>query len=150
MSRHYHQLPFSPAAEFVVERPMTIYGQALDRGDRLPKEKLGERRLRQLYEQRMIAPSPFEAPPPAFLNNGRGKADQLAAELAKEEAPAILAYLEGESDGEAARVPAAPRRADAAKSAAAAQPAPAKGVARKPAPRRSAKPAAAPARGVSV
>lgn len=140
MSRHYHPLPFSPAGEFVWNRAVIRDGVQVKVGDPVDKRAFTPLRLRQLYESRMIAPSPFEAAPPAFLNNGIGKADQLAAELAKEEA----------SDGEAARVPAAPRRADAAKPAAAAQPAPAKGVARKPAPRRSAKPAAAAARGVSV
>lgn len=144
MSRHYHPLPFSPAGEFVWNRSVIRDGVQVKVGDPVDKRAFTPLRLRQLYESRMIAPSPFEAPPPAFLNNGIGKADQLAAELAKEEA------RDGEAAREVARVPAAPRRADAAKPAAAAQPAPAKGVARKPAPRRTPKPAAAPARGVSV
>jgi hypothetical protein len=124
MGRHY-LLPFTPYYDFVVERPMIIHGVALDRGDRVPKDKLNERRLRQLYEQRKIKPAAFgEAAPPAFLGLGIGVADKLAAELAAEEG------------GDDASAPTAPPTIESAPAVAAAAPPAAKAVDAKPTARK--------------
>jgi hypothetical protein len=99
-------------------------------------------RLRQMYESRMIVPAPFgDAPPPRYLNNGLGKADQLRAEIEREEkeAPKNSAPKgEGNAQPRSDAKPAAPQRASAAKPSAA--------VGKKPAQRvGSPKPAAKPA-----
>jgi hypothetical protein len=69
MSRHSPPLPFSPYYDFRVVKPMTVAGQALKLGDPLPKDGLSPRRLRQLFEARMISPLPPEILP------GNGAAD---------------------------------------------------------------------------
>lgn len=56
MSRFIQPLPFSPLYDFVAARVVTINGQNLIPGDPVDKEGLGERRLRQMYESRIITP----------------------------------------------------------------------------------------------
>lgn len=63
MSRFNHPLPFSPLYDFQVVRVVTINGRAYVPGDRLDKTSLGERRLRQMYENRTISPLPPEVLP---------------------------------------------------------------------------------------
>lgn len=78
MSRFYQPLPFSVAYDFVAAKPVTLNGQALNPGDPVDKVGLNPRRLRQLYEARIISPvappeltpallrpSPKQAPEPA-------------------------------------------------------------------------------------
>lgn len=45
---------FNPERDFVVRRPLTVAGQLLARGDPFPKTAVPLRRLRQLYDQRVI------------------------------------------------------------------------------------------------
>lgn len=63
MSRHTPPLPFSPYYDFRVLKPVTINGQALKLGDPLPKDAVSPRRLRQMFESRMISPLPPEVLP---------------------------------------------------------------------------------------
>lgn len=63
MSRFNHPLPFSPHYEFRVLRVVTINGRMYLPGDRLDKAALAERRLRQMYENRVISPMPPEVLP---------------------------------------------------------------------------------------
>jgi hypothetical protein len=81
MARFSHPLPFSPLYDFMACKPVTINGAAYQPGDRMSTEArdgLGERRLRQMYESRLITPIPPE-PVPALL--------QAAAEPASEPLP---------------------------------------------------------------
>lgn len=136
--RHAYQMPFSPGGEFVWNRKLTHNGEETQIGQAVDKALFTPLRLRQLYESRMIVPAPFgEMPPPRYLNNGLGKADQLRAELEREEAEAAKNSVKGEGDAQprSDAEPAAPRGARAAKPAAA--------MGKKPADRLgSAKPAA--------
>ena len=56
MSRFYQPLPFSTAYDFVAAKPVTLNGAVLNPGDPVDKEGLSPRRLRQLYEARIISP----------------------------------------------------------------------------------------------
>lgn len=56
MSRFYQPLPFSPAYDFMAAKPVTLNGHVLNPGDPVPKDGLNPRRLRQLYEARIITP----------------------------------------------------------------------------------------------
>lgn len=135
--RHAYQMPFSPGGEFVWNRKLTHNGEETQIGQAVDKALFTPLRLRQLYESRMIVPAPFgEMPPPRYLNNGLGKADQLRAEIEREEAEAAKNSAKGEGDAQprSDAEPAAPRGARAAK------PAPAMG--KKPADRLGSKPAA--------
>lgn len=138
MSRHAYQMPFSPGGEFVWNRRLSHEGATTEIGQPLDKSKFTPVRLRQMYENRMIVPAPFgEAPPPKYLNNGIGKADQLAREIAAEEAAQDSAKGQGHAKPAQSRPqakPAAPVRASAAK--------PAHAVGKKPAKRLRSKPAA--------
>lgn len=131
-------LPFSPHYDFVAYRPVKIDGVDYAPGDVIDKSKISERRLMQLYTMRTIAPAGFaDSPKPAYLNNGLGKADQLRAEIEREEAEAAKNSVKGEGDAQprSDAEPAAPRGARAAK--------PADAVGKKPTHRLgSAKPAA--------
>lgn len=114
-------LPFSPHYDFVAYRPVKIDGVDYAPGDVIDKSKISERRLMQLYTMRSIAPAGFaDSPKPAYLNNGLGKADQLRAEIEREEAEAAK-NLKGEGDAQprSDAEPAAPRGASAAKPSAA-------------------------------
>jgi hypothetical protein len=70
MRQQSHFLPFSPGYEFTAARmrPLLIDGVAYRQGDRINKASLSERRLMQLYEQRLIAPvrEDAEAPKPSW------------------------------------------------------------------------------------
>lgn len=135
--RHAYQMPFSPGGEFVWNRKLTHNGEETQIGQAVDKALFTPLRLRQLYESRMIVPAPFgEMPPPRYLNNGLGKADQLRAEIEREEAEAAKNSVKGEGDAQprSDAEPAAPRGARAAK--------PADALGKKPAQRLgSAKPA---------
>lgn len=114
MSR-YNPPPYSPHYDFIAMRPMTIGGADLQRGDKIPKSEFSEQRLRQMFDARMIAPAGFaEFPQPAYLNNGKGKADKLRAEIEREEG-------EGADAAKPAK-PAAPQRAAPKKPVAASKP----------------------------
>lgn len=63
MSRYFQPLPFSTAYDFEAAKPVTLNGVALLPGDPIDKVGLGDRRLRQLYEARIIRPvAPAELP----------------------------------------------------------------------------------------
>lgn len=84
MSRFIQPLPFSPLYDFVAARVVTINGQNLNPGDPVDKEGLGERRLRQMYESRIITPvAPEVIPVPT---NKKGSKKKPVAEL-QEPAP---------------------------------------------------------------
>ena len=74
MSRHTPPLPFSPYYDFRVVKPMTIGGKALVMGDPFPTEGLPPRRLRQMFEARMISPLPPEVLPITPANGAAGAA----------------------------------------------------------------------------
>ncbi len=80
-------LPFSPHYDFVAYRPgLKIGGVEYEVGQMIDKSKIDERRLMQLYTMRSIVPAGFaDSPKPAYLENGRGKADQLRKEIEREE-----------------------------------------------------------------
>ncbi len=68
----YHLLPFSPLYDFQACKPVTINGTAYQPGDRMDsaaRDALGARRLRQMYEARIITPLPPDAVP-AVLQAG--------------------------------------------------------------------------------
>ena len=118
MGRHYHTLPFSPGADFVWNRRVMHEGAETNVGERVNKDAFSELRLRQMYEMRMITFAPFgDAKPPSFLNNGKGNADKLARELAKEEAASAKAKGKGAHEPRSAPKPTPAKRADAKKPA---------------------------------
>lgn len=85
MSR-FHHMPFAPGGEFIWNRRVTHEGQTTEIGQSVDKSKFTPIRLRQLYEGRTIIPAPFgDGGPPAYLDNGKGEADRIAAQLAREE-----------------------------------------------------------------
>lgn len=90
MSRFAHPLPFSPDYDFQAVKPVTLNGQAYTPGDRIEKGDLGARRLRQLYEARIISPL---APTDAAL---------LKAAPAPQEAPRAPSEPEAEETPEEA------------------------------------------------
>lgn len=135
----YNPPPYSPHYDFIALRPMTIQGVDVQRGETIDKSHFKEQRLRQMFDARMIAPAGFaDSPKPAFVDLGLGKADQLRAEIEREEAEARKNPApkgEGDAQPRSDAKPAAPQRARAAK-----PPAP---VGKKPAQRvGSSKPAA--------
>jgi hypothetical protein len=83
MSRFAHPLPFSPDYEFQASKPVTLNGRAYTPGDRIEKDALGARRLRQLYEARIITPL---APAAAALLRPQ-PASSDAQDLAPQEQP---------------------------------------------------------------
>lgn len=123
--RQTTELPFSPAFDFVWLRECTLNGQPVKAGDPVDKTQIDERRLRVLFQTRRIAPAGFAGPAPAYLENGRGKADALARELAAEEKG------EGGDGDTGASVPAETVDADAPQPPAAPEPAAAKTVERR-------------------
>jgi hypothetical protein len=84
MSRFNHPLPFSPLYDFQVLRVVTINGRQYKPGDRLDKANLAERRLRQMYENRVVSPIPPEVVP-ALLQAPRRAAEPVADEPAGQE-----------------------------------------------------------------
>ena len=68
------QLPFSADYAFFACRPVTINGVMYRHGDPVPTTCVAERRLRQLYAQRVISPHV-----PAFLMNGATPAPSPAS-----------------------------------------------------------------------
>lgn len=84
MSRFNHPLPFSPLYDFQVVRVVTINGRAYVPGDRLDKTSLGERRLRQMYENRTISPIP-PAVVPALLQAYAPAVVPVGQEVANED-----------------------------------------------------------------
>lgn len=80
MSRYADKLPFSPHYDFQARKVMTLNGRAYVPGETIDKEGLGDRRLRQLYDFRMITPTAPEQLPPVATTNppaptGEGFAD---------------------------------------------------------------------------
>lgn len=84
MSRFNHPLPFSPLYDFQVLRVVTINGRQYKPGDRLDKADLSERRLRQMYENRVVSPLPPDVLP-ALLQAPRKEAEPVAVEPAGQE-----------------------------------------------------------------
>lgn len=85
MNRYVHQIPFAAEGAFVWNRNTVHEGQAVRQGDPVNNAAFTSVRLRQMYDARMIVPAPFGGPPPRYLENGRGKADKLRAEIEREE-----------------------------------------------------------------
>lgn len=87
MNRYVHQIPFAAEGAFVWNRATVHDGKPVKQGDPVNNAAFTSVRLRQMYDARMIVPAPAfgHAPPPAYLENGRGKADKLAREIAAEE-----------------------------------------------------------------
>lgn len=79
MSRFAHPLPFSPSYDFQATKPVTLNGRAYVPGDRIEKDGLGARRLRQLYESRIISPI---APPAAALLAAPERAEEVVVPVA--------------------------------------------------------------------
>lgn len=52
--------PFERNSNFVVRRKFRLLGKEYSDGDKVPKELFTTRRLRQLYEQRMISAVPLD------------------------------------------------------------------------------------------
>jgi len=87
MSRFIQPLPFSPLYDFVAARVVTINGQNLNPGDPVDKEGLGERRLRQMYESRIItpvAPEVIAEPTPKKASKKKPAAEPVEAALEPE------------------------------------------------------------------
>lgn len=80
MSRFIQPLPFSPHYDFVAARVVTINGQNLVPGDPVNKADLGERRLRQMYESRIITPVAPTELPVAPKKQGKKKAAEAQQE----------------------------------------------------------------------
>jgi len=53
MSKHY-QMPFTPHQDFVCVKPFVMGGRAYERGDEVDTKGIEGRRLRQMYEARMV------------------------------------------------------------------------------------------------
>jgi hypothetical protein len=132
------RLMFTPNADYVWAQDGRFNGEPIQAGDPVDASLIAPRRMEALYDLKKIKPAPGfgDAPPPRYLNNGLGKADQLRAEIEREEAEAAKNSVKGEGDAQprSDAEPAAPRGARAAK------PAPALG--KKPAERLGSKPAA--------
>lgn len=93
MSRFYQPLPFSTAYDFVAAKPVTLNGAVLNPGDPVDKDGLSPRRLRQLYEARIISPvAPAELP-------ATPAPQEPAQEPAQE--PVAAAQAPAEPEGEA-------------------------------------------------
>jgi hypothetical protein len=135
------RLMFTPNAEYVWAQDGRFNGEPILAGDPVDASLIVPRRMEALYDLKKIKPAPGfgDASPPRYLENGKGKADKLRAEIKREEAEAAKTSNEstkGEGDAQprSAAEPAAPRGARAAK------PAPALG--KKPTERLGSKPAA--------
>lgn len=87
MSAYVHQIPFAAQGAFVWNRSTVHNGSSVKPGDAVNTEAFSSIRLRQMYDARLIVPAPgfADSPKPAYLENGRGKADQLRAEIEREE-----------------------------------------------------------------
>lgn len=95
MARFYRE-PFNRHRDFVLSRPLTIQGASLGIGDPVDKSKLTDRRLRQLYDTRMIDYAPGStaskptnghvAPPPLIVPRGRNPLDGAPEEKAARQA----------------------------------------------------------------
>jgi len=76
--RRQQPLPYSPYADFVVMRQMTLLGRDYQYGEDLDKTGLTDRQLLKLFEARKIAPKAFAGDAPAFFHNAQ--ANQKARE----------------------------------------------------------------------
>ncbi len=79
------EAPFNPAFEYAWRKPVTVNGVDYARGDKVNKADFDERRLAALVETRLIEFLGFGPEAPAYLENGRGLADQLREQLNKAE-----------------------------------------------------------------
>lgn len=122
MSRYPSLLPYSPHAAFKALRVLTLNGLALRPGDPIDTTGVPERRLRFLYEQRMIAPLGPDDPVPV-RHAGGGQSEGIAGAAGDEggQADGETAGAEGSAPADAAEplLPgeAAPAEAVAAASA---------------------------------
>jgi hypothetical protein len=62
VTKNLWQKPFNYSDDFVVNKPFKLGGAKLVKGEPVPKVRLSPRRMRQLYDQRYVAPVPSEAP----------------------------------------------------------------------------------------
>lgn len=74
------QPPYSPHLDFVVTKPFKLDGVAYEYGAAFPTSLVSESKLRKLFDARMIAPKGFGEAPPAYLHNGKGLSQKLAAQ----------------------------------------------------------------------
>ena len=58
-SQHYRE-PFDGGREFVVARPLQVQGRKLGPKDEFNKNLVSTRRLRQLYDQRVLNMTPVK------------------------------------------------------------------------------------------
>jgi len=91
MSRFIQPLPFSEGYEFTVRRVATISGVQYRPGDLLQKDGLNPRRLRQMYEQRLISPVLAEGQQPVPVKRPTYKTAKVPVVVAQEGAqePAV-------------------------------------------------------------
>lgn len=92
---------FNPERDFVVRRPLTVAGRLLARGDPFPKTAIPLRRLRQLYDQRVIH-YPGETPGARIDKRPTGLGAAIAAAMAG------FSQAEPEPEPEPPADPAAP------------------------------------------
>lgn len=121
MNRYVHQIPFAAEGAFAWNRNTVHDGKPVRQGDPVNTAAFTATRLRQMYDARMIVPAPgfANSPKPAYLENGRGKADALAREIAAETSTEKGVDAQRAQPRPAAK-PAAPPRASAQKPAPAA------------------------------
>lgn len=91
MQNRYNRLPFSPSYEFRATRAFVMQGIEYTMGMPIDKAGIETRRLRQMYDSRMIDPIMDEAPAaqaPAKAPAKKAEKKAEKAEPAKVEAPA--------------------------------------------------------------
>jgi hypothetical protein len=95
---------FTPNADYVWAQDGRFNGEPIQAGDPVDASLIAPRRMEALYDLKKIKPAPGfgEAPPPRYLNNGLGKADQLRAEIEHEEAEAAKDSAKGQGHASAA------------------------------------------------
>lgn len=110
MSRYADKLPFSPHYDFQARKVMTLNGRAYVPGETIDKEGLGDRRLRQLYDFRMITPTAPEQLPPVITTTASVPTGETFAETDSDNDDALQAdgadfetdgsTIEGDQDGQ--------------------------------------------------
>ena len=63
--QRFNREPFNPQAQFACVKPFVMAGVAYDLGQVVDTTAVETRRLRQMYEARMIDALPLQAAPPA-------------------------------------------------------------------------------------
>jgi sarcosine oxidase gamma subunit len=90
MDRRYNRQPFSTHQTFVVTKPFVMDGQHYVRGDLVPTDGIEPRRLRQMWDNRMIdaASAAPETPAQALQERAKPAAAPVARQK-QESAPQI-------------------------------------------------------------